>query len=62
MRGTNATTSVLSRPPKRKKTLTYVDDYPLAVVVVVWDWMEVVLASVLRVLMDPLILVSIDLR
>ena len=45
-----------------QKFLTYIDDYSLAVVVIVRDWMEVMLTSVLRVLMDPLILMSIDLR
>ena len=41
---------------------TYVDDDPLAVVVVVLDGMEVVLARVLRILVDAIILVGTQLR
>ena len=41
---------------------THVDDDPFAVVVVVLDRVEVVLARVLRVLVDALILVRAQLR
>ena len=40
---------------------TYIDDYPFAVVVVVWNWMEVVLAGILRILVDSFLLVSTEL-
>ena len=42
--------------------VTHVDDDPLAVVVVVLDRVEVVLARVLRVLVNALILVRAQLR
>ena len=41
---------------------THVDDNSLAEVMVVRDGMEVMLASVLRVLVDPLLLMAGDLR
>ena len=41
--------------------MTYIDDYPFAVVVVVWNWMEVVLAGILRILVDSFLLVSTEL-
>ena len=40
---------------------TYIDDYPFAVVVVMWNWMEVVLAGILRILVDSFLLVSTEL-
>ena len=43
------------------ETWTYIDDYPFAVVVVVWNWMEVVLAGILRILVDSFLLVSTEL-
>ena len=43
------------------KTLTYIDDYPFAGVVVMWNWMEVVLAGILRILVDSFLLVSTEL-
>ena len=40
---------------------TYIDDYPFTGVVVVWNWMEVVLAGILRILVDSFLLVSTEL-